>query len=41
MYRLANGGVPKNANVDLAAFSNVLNAYQPPAAVPDTVIPLP
>jgi len=38
---LANGGVPKNANVDLGAFATVVNSYQPPAAVPDAVIPNP
>jgi len=38
---LANGGVPKNANVDLNAFTGVLNTYQPPAPVPDAVIPSP
>jgi D-alanyl-D-alanine carboxypeptidase/D-alanyl-D-alanine-endopeptidase (penicillin-binding protein 4) len=38
---LANGGVPKTANRDLAAFSAVLDTYQPPANVPDSVIPLP
>jgi D-alanyl-D-alanine carboxypeptidase/D-alanyl-D-alanine-endopeptidase (penicillin-binding protein 4) len=38
---LANGGVPKNANVDLAAFQTVLNAYAPPATIPDSVIPSP
>jgi D-alanyl-D-alanine carboxypeptidase/D-alanyl-D-alanine-endopeptidase (penicillin-binding protein 4) len=38
---LANGGVPKNANVDLAAFANAVNSYQPPALVPDAVIPGP
>jgi D-alanyl-D-alanine carboxypeptidase len=38
---LANGGVPKNANVDLAAFQTVLHTYQPPAPVPDAVIPSP
>jgi len=38
---LANGGVPKNANVDLNAFTGVLNTYQPPPPVPDAVIPSP
>ena len=38
---LANGGVPKNANVDLNAFSSQLSTYQPPAPVPDAVIPSP
>jgi D-alanyl-D-alanine carboxypeptidase/D-alanyl-D-alanine-endopeptidase (penicillin-binding protein 4) len=38
---LANGGVPKNANVDLNAFATALSTYQPPAPVPDTVIPSP
>jgi D-alanyl-D-alanine carboxypeptidase/D-alanyl-D-alanine-endopeptidase (penicillin-binding protein 4) len=38
---LANGGVPKNANVDLAAFSTAVTSYQPPAPVPDAVIPAP
>jgi D-alanyl-D-alanine carboxypeptidase/D-alanyl-D-alanine-endopeptidase (penicillin-binding protein 4) len=38
---LANGGVPKNANRDLAAFSAVLDTYQPPTLVPDSVIPEP
>jgi D-alanyl-D-alanine carboxypeptidase len=38
---LANGGVPKNANVDLEAFQAVLNAYAPPATIPDSVIPSP
>jgi len=38
---LANGGVPKNANVDLNAFTVVLNTYQPPTPVPDAVIPSP
>jgi len=38
---LANGGVPKNANVDLAAFATAVNTYQPPAPVPDAVIPSP
>jgi D-alanyl-D-alanine carboxypeptidase/D-alanyl-D-alanine-endopeptidase (penicillin-binding protein 4) len=38
---LANGGVPKNANRDLASFSAVLDTYQPPAFVPDSVIPTP
>jgi D-alanyl-D-alanine carboxypeptidase/D-alanyl-D-alanine-endopeptidase (penicillin-binding protein 4) len=38
---LANGGVPKNANVDLAAFATAVNSYQPPAPVPDAVIPSP
>jgi D-alanyl-D-alanine carboxypeptidase/D-alanyl-D-alanine-endopeptidase (penicillin-binding protein 4) len=38
---LANGGVPKNANVDLARFQAVLHTYQPPVLVPDGVIPSP
>jgi len=38
---LANGGVPKNANVELNAFSTVLSTYQPPVPVPDAVIPSP
>jgi len=38
---LANGGVPKNANVDLNAFAAALSTYQPPAPVPDAVIPAP
>ena len=38
---LANGGVPKNANVELNAFSTLLSTYQPPAPVPDAVIPSP
>jgi D-alanyl-D-alanine carboxypeptidase/D-alanyl-D-alanine-endopeptidase (penicillin-binding protein 4) len=38
---LANGGVPKNANVELSGFTTVLNTYQPPAPVPDAVIPEP
>ena len=38
---LANGGVPKNANVDLNAFTGVLTTYQPPAPVLDAVIPSP
>jgi PBP4 family serine-type D-alanyl-D-alanine carboxypeptidase len=38
---LVNGGVPKNANADLARISGVLTTYQPPTTLGDDVVPTP
>jgi serine-type D-Ala-D-Ala carboxypeptidase/endopeptidase (penicillin-binding protein 4) len=38
---LANGGVPIKAKVDVAQFTAVLSAYQPPALLSDTVVSTP